>query len=126
MKKLLISTLAASIVYFLLGWLFYGIMFANIYANNNQEENLLLVYLGCLVYSFFLALILVQWVNVVSMTKGAVMAAVVGFLTTLQMNLFMYSNMPMNLTNVILDIIISTVMSFIVGFILIFTANKCR
>jgi len=48
-KNLLVSGIAGSVAYFLLGWLFYGILFTSLFTTGG-EENLLFIYIGCLAY----------------------------------------------------------------------------
>ena len=48
-KSLIYSTITGTIVYFLLGWLFYGILFTDLYPAN-EEHSMLFVFFGCLFY----------------------------------------------------------------------------
>ena len=44
-KNLLFSGIAGTIVYFLLGWLFYGILFPDL-VNEGESTSLLYIFLG--------------------------------------------------------------------------------
>ena len=48
-KNLIISSVVGSLVYFLLGWVFYGMLFTNIYPPSD-DQNMVFVYLGCLTF----------------------------------------------------------------------------
>ena len=50
-KSFLLSTLTGTITYFLLGWLFYGILFPDLYPPSEQcQTSLVFIFLGGLFY----------------------------------------------------------------------------
>ncbi len=53
-KQLFLSGIAGFVVYFLLGWLAYGILFTE---ETTGEESMLFIALGCLFYAFVYATI---------------------------------------------------------------------
>ena len=59
-KSFLLSGIAGTIVCFLLGWLFYGTLFTDVYPQND-EECMLFIFLGCLFYAFTFALVFNRW-----------------------------------------------------------------
>jgi hypothetical protein len=122
-RKIIISGFAGSIVYFLCGWLFYGFLFKDIYPSSGTE-NLFFIYLGGLVYNLFVAYILVKWSKNTSIFSGMQTAAFVGFIMSLSMNFFMYSNMPLNIRNFILDICISVISFALMGLAMVFINSK--
>ncbi|MBK6499257.1 MAG: hypothetical protein IPG00_14285 [Saprospiraceae bacterium] len=68
-KNLIISSVVGSLVYFMLGYLFYGVLFTNIYPPSDNE-NLFLVYLGCLTFCILLAYIFLQWAGIKDPMSG--------------------------------------------------------
>ena len=54
-KKLIFSGIAGAIVYFLLGWLVYGILFLDL-VSEGESTSLLYIFLGCLFYAFIMRL----------------------------------------------------------------------
>lgn len=123
-KKFLLAGLAGTIVYFLLGWLFYGILFTDIYPSNPDEQHLHMVFLGCLVHAFFISYIFNQWAGITNWMSGAQAAALIGFMTALSMNFFMYSNKAFDFTPFALDVAITTVMSAITGAVIAMVSEK--
>jgi hypothetical protein len=120
---LLLSSVAGGIVYFLLGWLFYDVLFINIYPSG-EEENMISVFLGCLTYAVLIAYIYLQWANISLPVTGAKAGAVLGLLYGLSMNFFIYSNMAFNVTNMLLDILITIVCSAIIGGVIAWVIGK--
>jgi len=113
--KFLIAALVGSIVYFLLGWLVYGILFTEIYPPS-EKERLLFVFLGCLSFATLLSYVFNKWAGISSWMSGAKAGAILGFLIAVYMNLFMYSGMAeVNYQNMLLDIALGTVMGAITG-----------
>jgi len=113
-KNLLVSGIVGGIVNFLLGWLFYGILFNDIYPEG-EDMNLVFTFLGCLTFGLFIAFIFTKWAGIKAPLTGMKAGAVVGFFTSLSMNFFMYSNMPVNYQNIVLDVVISIVIGSLVG-----------
>lgn len=124
-KSFLISSVVGGIVYFLLGWLFYGILFSDIYPSTDNE-NLLFVFLGCLVYALFLAYVFLKWASISTLASGAKAGAILAFLTSLSMNFFMFSNKIMDAKNFIIDIAIMVVCGAIVGGAIAFIIGKTK
>ena len=86
--KFLLGTLVGGIVYFLLGWLFYGIIFPNIYPPSETERMLFMV-LGSLSFGALIAYIFNKWAGISTWMTGAKTGAVIGFFVALWMNFFM-------------------------------------
>ncbi|MDP2176672.1 MAG: DUF1761 domain-containing protein [Bacteroidota bacterium] len=113
-KKIFISGLTGTIVYFLLGWLFYGILFTDIYPSNG-EQNLVFVFLGCMIFAFLLAYVIVHLANINSLMGGLKTGLIIGFLNGLSMNFFMFSTQELNTTNFIYDVAINAVIGALTG-----------
>ena len=113
-KNFLVSGVAAGVLNFLLGWLFYGILFKNIYPEG-ENMNLVFTFLGCLTYGLFIAYIFTKWAGITIPITGIKAGAIIGFFTSLSMNLYMYSNMPANYENMALDVVITSIISAVMG-----------
>lgn len=93
-KNFLVSGIVGGIVYFLLGWLFYGILFADFFPPQEESmQAMLFIFLGCLSYSLFIAYIYTKWAQISTIATGAQAGAIIGLFTTLIFNFF---NMAMN------------------------------
>lgn len=113
-KKILVSGIIGGIVDFLLGWVFYGILFTNLYPAS-KDMNLFITFLGCLTFGLFVAYIFVKWAGIKLPITGLKAGAIIGFFTSLSFNLFQYSNKPLNYQNIILDVAISIIIGSLVG-----------
>lgn len=122
-KNFAIGSVVASIVYFMLGWVFYGKLFKDLYPAS-ENHNLLFVYLGCLCFSMLLAYIFVRWSGISTLASGAVAGGVIGLLYGASMNFFMYSDMPADYTKIFTDIVINAVMAAITGGVLGLVLSK--
>jgi len=113
-KNFLVSGTVGGIVNFLLGWVFYGMLFPNIYPED-EEMNLAFTFLGCLTSGLFVAYIFAKWASITTPLTGLKAGAIIGFFTSLSMNFFLYSNKAANYQNIVLDVAISVVIGAIVG-----------
>lgn len=123
-KNLLISGIAGSVVYFLLGWLFYGVLFTDLFPSTGGEENLVFIYVGCLAYTLLLAYIFLKWAAISVFKGGALAGITIGFFFSVSMNFFMYAMMPPNWTAIIADVLITMVSTAITGGIIAFVIGK--
>jgi len=91
--KLLIATLIGSIAYFLLGWLVYGVLFADALTiapefresvqYPEDEFKIGLMYLSCLTWAGLLAYIFMRWANISTFMGGLKAGVIIGPLMTL-------------------------------------------
>lgn len=114
LKNFIVAGIVGGIVNFLLGWLFYGLMFKDIYPQN-EAENLLFIFLGCMTNGMFISYIFTKWAGITNPITGAKAGAVIGLFTSLSMNFFMYSSKIVNYQNLFLDVVISIVISVFIG-----------
>jgi len=124
-KNFLISGIIGGIVDFLLGWVFYGMIFKDLYPQN-ENTNLVFIFLGCMTFGLFVAYIFTKWAGITSAITGLQAGAVIGLFTSLSMNFFMYSGMVLNLQNMITDIVITTILGAAVGAAVAFTNGKIK
>jgi hypothetical protein len=123
-KSFTLSLIAGTIVYFLLGWLFYGILFTDIYPSEGSTKSLLFVFLGCVFYALLITQILKLTGNIITFKKGLTTGMVLGFIYTLSMNFFMYSSQTLNLEHFIVDVLIGTISTGIMSGIIAFVIGK--
>ena len=61
-KTFLISGIVGGVANWLLGWLFYGILFASFFPQPEESSNtLILILLGCVTYGLFISFIYNKW-----------------------------------------------------------------
>ena len=124
-KFFLVSGTVGGIINFLLGWVLYGIMFKDIYPEG-ENMNLIFTFLGCLTYGLFIAYIFIKWAGITNPFTGIKAGGLIGFFTSLSMNLYMYSNKPVNYQNMALDVIITILISAIMGAAIAVVIDKMK
>lgn len=113
-KSFLASSLGAFVVYYLLGALFYGFLFTDLYPTGG-EENMVFIAVGCLFYALLLTYVLTVVSSVKSAAEGFKIGAIFGLLNALSMNFFMYASLEPNYENIAIDSLLSLVMVGITG-----------
>lgn len=113
-KSFFVSGIVAFIINFLLGWVFYGMLFTDLYPNQGNE-NMVFIAIGCLFSGFVIAYILTCVTSVKSIGEGFKIGAIFSLLNGLAMNFFMYANLDPNYQNIAIDVIIGIVMFGIIG-----------
>ena len=124
-KSFLVSGIAGTIVCFLLGWLFYGILFTDVYPQND-EECMLFIFLGCLFYAFTFALIFNRWAQISTFSSGVKAGFLIGLLWSLSMNFFMYATKESIDSNFLILIAIDAVSAAIMGGIIALVIGKTK
>ncbi|MDP1727836.1 MAG: hypothetical protein Q8M15_13710 [Bacteroidota bacterium] len=132
LNKILLGGVVGGVLYFLLGWLFYGVLAADYYAaNTNQcmmkpmeQMNMLAMILSNLAGGFLVAVIL-DWAKAADMMAGAKIAGIAGLLMCLSFDLSFYSMSTMysNITVLIIDVIAWSVMTAVVGGVVAMVMN---
>lgn len=113
-KSFVLASLAGGITDFLLGWLFYGMIFSQYFPQ--EMPNMLFIALGCLTFGILLAYIFVRWANITTFVGGLKAGATVGFIVGLMSNFFMRANSEIvDYENFAIDMVISLVIGAIVG-----------
>ena len=106
------GSIAGAIVYFLLGWLFYGILFTDLYPPGGS---MLFIFLGCLSFAALLAYVFTKWANISTWMTGAKGGAAIGLFYALSMNFFMYASQEPNYQNIAIDVVITIISGAITG-----------
>ncbi|MES2746779.1 MAG: hypothetical protein V4648_00280 [Bacteroidota bacterium] len=113
-KNFIVGGIVGGIVDFLLGWLFYGILFKDCFPES-PDMKLEYIFLGCMTFGFFVSFIFTRWAGISDLMGGLKAGAIIGLFSSLYMNFFMYSNMPINYQTFAIDVCISIVLSAGVG-----------
>src|SRR5476651_1399940 len=122
MKKILVPGIAGGIAYFLLGYLFYGVLFKDVMVGPVAGVNRIMdefvwwsLILGNLSFGLLLAYIIAKPGSSSAMS-GAMTGGVVGLLMSLSYDMIMYATTHLLSQKMILqDVAISVVMSIITG-----------
>ena len=126
--KILRGTVFGGIVYFLLGWLLYGILFMDFFsANMNQCANKAdgeMIWWAMIVSNLVTALLLtliLKWSGAKGIVDGLKTGAIFGILLTLSFNLSSWSMTTMysNFGSLLVDLAVSTLMLTVVGMIIV-------
>lgn len=88
-KNFLLAGIAGGITDFLLGWIFYGMIFRQYFGG--AEPNLAFIFAGCMSFGFLISYIYVRWANLITLMTGARAGAGIGLLLGLMDNFFRYS-----------------------------------
>ena len=124
-KKFLTGTVVGGIAYFILGYLFYAVLFGDFFAANSggatgvdKTENMVWwsLILGNLVGAALLTYIFLKWAHISTFKSGLRAGAVIGLLMGLSFDLVMYAtSYLLNLQAALMDAVIYTVMTALVG-----------
>jgi uncharacterized membrane protein len=124
-KLFLLSGIAGTITTYLLGWLFYGILFTDVYPQE-VEKSMLFIFLGCLFYAFTFALIFTRWTQVNTFVTGAKAGFFIGLLWALSMSFFMYANMLELDSNFAILVAIDAISAAIMGGVIAFVIGELK
>ena len=115
-KNLTISGLVGAIVNFLLGWLFYGTLLKDSFPQPEEStNNLILIFVSCLVFSLFIAYIYMQWAQIKTMATGAKAGAIIGLFLGLNYNIWAIIMENREMQVFLLDTALSVIMTAITG-----------
>ena len=115
-KNVSISGLVGGIVNFLLGWVFYGMLFKDSFPQPEESTNtMLLIFLGCLTFALFIAYIYTQWAQIKTLATGAKAGAIIGLFLGLNWNIWAVIMNDRTLETLLLDTAITVVMTAITG-----------
>jgi hypothetical protein len=125
-KNFLITGVVGGIVDFLLGWLFYGILFKDIYPPS-ENQNMTFIFLGCMAFGFLMAYIFSMGESISKCVPGIKTGAVIGLFLALYTDFFMnVTNTAVNYKNMGIDVGITIVMSALVGSVIAVVNGKLK
>jgi hypothetical protein len=113
-KSFIVGGIVGGIVNFLLGWVFYGMLFKDLYPET-PDTKMEFIALGCLTFGFFVSYIFNKWAGISNPVTGLSAGAIIGFINGLSMNFFMYSSRPFNLEYMLTDLAVSAIMGAFIG-----------
>lgn len=122
-KNFIVGGIVGGIADFLLGWLFYGVLFTNIYPQN-ENTKLEFIFLGCMTFGFFISLIFTKWAAITNIMSGLKAGAIIGLFYGLSMNFFMYSSQEVNYQLLGLDTVVNVLMGAGVGAVVALVLRK--
>jgi hypothetical protein len=130
--KILRGSVFGGIVFFILGWLVYGILLKDFMAANSNNcaarPDTEMIWWAMILSNLFLGLLVtlvLKWSGAKSIVDGIKTGALFGLLFTLAMDLMMYSMTTMyNFTALIVDVIVMAILIGIVGAIIVLTWGK--
>ena len=116
-KNFVVSGIVGGIVDFLLGWLFYGIIFKDSFPQPEESSNtMIMIFLGCITFGLFIAYIFTKWGQISTAATGAKAGAIIGLFVGLFYHFFdMAENASASVQLAALDVVIGLVMAAIVG-----------
>lgn len=88
-KNFLLAGILGGITDFLLGWIFYGMLFYQFFGS--QEPNLTYTFAGCMSFGFLMSYIYVGLTNINTLASGAKAGAGIGLIMGLMNNFFRIS-----------------------------------
>jgi hypothetical protein len=127
-KKFLISGVVGGIVNFLLGWLFYGILFESQFPVTG-EMNMTMIVLGSLVGGLFVAYIFTKWAHISNWKTGLQAGALIGLFLGLYYDFYynaMKANADIDWQTMGLDIVITIVMTALTGAVIAVMVDKMK
>ena len=116
-KNFLVSGLVGGIVAFFLGWLIWGILFADFFPQPEESSNsMIMIALGSLSYGLLISYIFVKWAQISTAATGAKGGAVLGLLLALYFDFFQLAMNPdVTYQMVGLDVVLCIVFGAVIG-----------
>ncbi len=124
-KKFLTGTVVGGITYFILGFLFYGLLLADFFEAQSGGADVMraedemvwwALILGNFLYAAFLTYIFMKWAQISTFKSGLRAGAIIGIFLGLAYNLVYYGTSTlMTLTGALADVVLSTAIAAIVG-----------
>lgn len=131
--KILKGTVFGAIAFFFLGWLVWGILLMDFSMNNYNTEIYLpedeMIWWAMIVSNLALALmytLVLKWAGAKTLVDGVKIAATIGALYALSVDLGYYSmtNVILNLSAIVVDTLAYLVISAITGLVIVLTWGK--
>ncbi len=123
-NKILLGGLAGGVAFFLLGFLFYGILLMKFFEANSGSATGVMkdppvwwaLILGNIFWGLLLAVIFGRWASISTFAGGARAGAIIGLLASLSFDLTMFGTANLStLPAAGVDVVVATIMSAIAG-----------
>ena len=124
-KSIIYSTITGTIVYFLLGWLFYGILFTDLYPPQ-EGQSMLFIVLGALFYVLIFSIVYARWASISTFKSGAMAGLILGLLYSLSMSFYMASSMGLDVERLVTEAFIAAVSTALMGGVVGLTIGKTK
>ena len=128
MKIFLVSGVFGGIINFLLGWLFYGVIFMDLFPVTG-EMNMTMIILGSLIWGLFVAYIFTKWAHISIWKTGLQAGAAIGLFLALYYNFF-YNSMKatdaIDWKTIGLDIMITITITALSGATIAIVVDKMK
>lgn len=122
--KTIVAGIIGGVIYWLLGWVFYGMLLMDFFEANSTidimrpEEEMVMwsLLLGNLVWGYFMAYVFHHWANISTWATGAKAGALIGVLVSMAFNMISFgvNNVSTMMAGVV-DVVVMGVMSAIIG-----------
>ncbi len=125
-KKRIMATLAGFVVYFMLGFILYGVLLMDFYSSHTGTATGVMridtdmqwwaLIAGNVVQAYLLVYIFGNWANITTFGGGLKAGAIIGFIMSLGISLNMYGTTNISdLTSTLVDPVVMSVMLGITG-----------
>lgn len=116
-KNFLGAGIAGAVANFLLGWIFYGILLADMFPQPEESsQTMVMIFLGCLALGLFMAYIFINWAQISTASGGAKAGAIISLFLALYFDFFQLAMNPeATYTLVAVDVVVMVVMGAITG-----------
>lgn len=121
MKKIILSSLVGTLVYYLLGWIVYGLLEIS---ESSGNESMVFIFLGCLFYALVFAVIFARWAHISTLKLGFIAGLILGLLYTLSWQFFVTSDGGFDLVPFVKEVLIGTLITAIMASAIAYVSGK--
>jgi membrane protein YqaA with SNARE-associated domain len=121
-KNFMVAGFVGGIVNYLLGWLFWGILFKDTFPSDESQMNMLFIFLGCITFGFFVSYVFNKWASIATAITGSTAGAIFALFLSLHSNFFQHSmelspDYMMMATDILLSVVCGAAVGAVVGFV---------
>jgi hypothetical protein len=124
--RILIAAFAGAVIYFLLGWLVYGILIVDFFAAHSMMQyyvglekmppNLIGIFISGFAFCLLLATIFGNWANITTLKNGAMAGTAIGLLIGIYVDMSLYSTLNLyGRQVVVVDVLLNALFGAILG-----------
>ena len=128
-KSFIISGFVGGIVNFLLGWVFYGMLFKDSFPQPSESDSSAMAFIavGAFSVAFFIAFVFGHWAQISTLKTGAIGGALIGLFMGIIANAFA-RGMDASITfeRMLIDFAVTIVMYCIVGAVIGLLMGKMK